>query len=141
MVSVDVSLVFQIVNFLFLIWILNLVLYRPIRKVLIQRKEKVDGLEERIETFESDASSKDQAFSAGLRKARAKGLEEKEARVAEATAQEKEIIAQINAKAQENLAAVRAEIARDAETARAALQKEVDGFATAIGEKILGRAI
>ena len=141
MVSVDVSLVFQIVNFLFLIWILNMVLYRPIRKVLIQRKEKVTGLEERIGTFESDARSKDEAFAAGLRKARARGLEEKEARVSDAAEKEKEIIAKINAKAQENLAVVRADIARDTDAARAALQKEVDGFATAIGEKILGRAI
>jgi F-type H+-transporting ATPase subunit b len=45
MVSVDGSIVVQIVNFLVLIWILNMVLYKPIRKILLDRKEKMTGLQ------------------------------------------------------------------------------------------------
>ena len=54
MVSIDGSLIIQIVNFIFLIWILNVVLYKPIRKVLIQRKEKIAGLEQKIDTAGND---------------------------------------------------------------------------------------
>ena len=48
MVNVDVSLLIQIINFIVLIWVLNLVLYKPIRNILIQRKEKVANLEKRL---------------------------------------------------------------------------------------------
>ncbi len=38
----------QIINFLIILWILNLILYRPIRNILRQRKEKIDGLEDDV---------------------------------------------------------------------------------------------
>ena len=50
----------QIINFLVILWILNLILYRPIRNILRQRKEKIDGLEASIETYNEDALEKDE---------------------------------------------------------------------------------
>ena len=38
----DISLLFQIANFLFLIWALNTILFKPIRKILRERKEKIE---------------------------------------------------------------------------------------------------
>jgi F-type H+-transporting ATPase subunit b len=135
----DVSLLIQIVNFVFLIWVLNLLLYRPIRKILTQRKEKIGGLELSIETSDKDAREKDQAFAAGLKEARTRGLKEKEALMQQATEEEKSIIAEINRKAQAELAEIRDKIKNDAEVAREILQKEVDNFADQICLKILGR--
>lgn len=141
MVNVDVSVFIQIINFLVLIWVLNLVLYKPIRKILIQRKEKVTALEKGAETTLQEAKAREAAFDQGIKAARAKGLKEKDSFMQEAGEEEKRIVGEINAKAQSDLAAVREQIARDAAAVRAALQKEVDGFAKAIGQKILGRAI
>ncbi len=45
----DGSLFVQIANFLIIIWALNVILYKPIRKILIQRKEKIVSLEQNIE--------------------------------------------------------------------------------------------
>ena len=137
----DTSLFIQIVNFLFLIWILNVLLYRPIRNILIQRKEKLSNLEQNIETLSSDAHERDSEFSAGIKDARARGMKEKEALVQAAADQEREVIEKINKKAQADLAEVRKKIAKDAEAVRASLQQEIDAFAEAIGEKIIGRAI
>ena len=77
MISVDGSVFIQIVNFIFLIWILNLVLYKPIRKILIQRKGKVEGFEQDIETFNSNASEKVSSFNSGIKEARITGVEDK----------------------------------------------------------------
>ena len=137
----DGSTFIQIVNFLFTIWVLNLLLYKPIRKILKQRKEKIDGLELSIETSAKDASEKDEAFVTGIKEARAKGVEKKNALVQEAADEEKSIIADINQKAQTELAQIRDSIKKEAEVARDSLQKEVDGFADQISEKILGRAV
>ena len=137
----DWSVFIQMVNFLFLIWILNLVMYKPIRNVLIQRKEKISGLEKTIETANKDVDEKDEAFSSGIKRARAKGLTEKNDLVSEAIEQEKRIIEKINDKIQANIAEVREKIAQDAKEVQAVLQEEVDSFADAICIKILGRNV
>ncbi|MFC1858465.1 ATPase, partial [Thermodesulfobacteriota bacterium] len=78
MIKIDISLVIQVVNFLFLIWVLNLILYRPIRNILIKRDEKINGLEQGIEAFKRDTKEKEEAFADGIKEARAKGIKEKE---------------------------------------------------------------
>ena len=137
----DWTFMLQMANFLILMWILNIILYKPIRNVLIQRKKKVSGLEESIVASQKDVKDKEEAFMVGIRDARAKGLKQKEALISEATEEEKQIIARINEKAQENLAEVRGQISQEALAARDSLMQEIDGFAEAIGQKILGRAI
>ena len=140
-VTPDGSIVIQIVNFLFAIWVLNVLLYRPIRKILTQRKEKVDGLELAIETSNNNVKEKDDAFAAGIKAARAKGLNEKGALLQQAADEEKSIIADINRKAQTELTQIREQIKKDAEVARQSLQSEIDDFANQISQKILGRAV
>lgn len=140
-VTPDSSALIQIVNFVFLIWVLNILLYRPIRKILAQRKEKIDGLELSIETSDKDALEKDEAFSVGIKEARTRGFKEKEALMQQAMDEEKKIIADINSKAQVELAEIRNKIKSEAEAARESLQKEVDNFADQICQKILGRAV
>jgi F-type H+-transporting ATPase subunit b len=141
MVSIDGSVIIQIVNFLVLIFILNLVCYKPIRKILMDRKSKVDGLEGSIETLSEDAVEKDKAYSDGLRGARAKGQKQKEAMMDAASTEEKALITKITEGAQAELSEIKAKIASETDTVRAALEEEVDTFAGAITEKILGRAI
>jgi F-type H+-transporting ATPase subunit b len=135
----DGSLIIQIANFLLIIWIMNLILYRPIRNILRQRREKVEGLEFSIETYNENAQEKDDAFAAGIKEARIKGLKEKETLLQTAAEEEKQIIENVNAKAQVELAEIRKKIAKDADAARASLQEKVDEFADDICQKILGR--
>ena len=137
----DWTLWVQMANFLLIVWALNIILFRPIRKILIQRKEKITSLEQNIETSDKEANEKNEAFDSGIKDARVKGLTEKNVLLKAAADEEREIIDKINQKAQTDLAEVREKIAKDAETVRAALQKEIDSFASAIGEKILGRAV
>ena len=141
MISVDGSLVIQIVNFVFLIWILNIVLYKPIRKILLQRKDKISGFEKNIQTSLRDAKEKDESLLAGIKAAREMGLKEKEALLNSAAEDERRIIKAIQEKAEEELTKIRQQIKKDADSARVALQEEIDNFAEAIGQKILGRSV
>jgi len=141
MIKIDVSLFIQVVNFLFLIWILNIVLYKPIRSILIRRKEEVKNFEREIDTFNRNAGVKDDAFAAGIKEARIKGLKQKELLISAASEEEKRLIEEINQRAQANLAASREKIAKDTEEVKAALQKQIDEFANAIGKKLLGRVV
>ena len=136
----DGSTFIQLINFLVLLWILNLVFFKPIRKVLIQRKEKIEGLEEGVEKLAKEVVEKDNAFENGLKEARAKELKEKETFIEEASGEEKEIIEEINKKAQAKLAEIKKQVAEETEKARVELEKDIENYARGIGEKILGRA-
>lgn len=141
MIVIDKSLVVQIINFIFLIVVLNVVLFKPVRKILRQRKEKVGNLEQNIETFNKDADEKDESYLMGIKTARSKGFLEKEALLQSATEEERAILARINARAREDLETVREKIVTDTAEVSVLLQKEVDTFAEAIGQKFLGRTV
>ncbi len=137
----DISLVYQMINFLILLFVLNHVLYKPIRKMLLERKATVQGLESGVEKATADLVSQEESYKNGLRQARTEGLKKKEVFVEEASKQEREIIDQINKKAQANLVRIKKQVTDETEQARNALEKEVETFAKAIGERILGRAV
>ncbi len=139
MVSVDGSIVLQIVNFLLLIWILNMVLYKPIRKILLERKDKVTGMQSDIDGSAQQVKSKEDEYADGVRQARAAGQKEKETLMQAAAEEEKAIIGKINESAQAELKAVKEKIAQEVGTVKSALEEEIDAFADAIGQKILGR--
>ncbi|MFH0725623.1 MAG: ATPase [Pseudomonadota bacterium] len=139
MISVDGSVLIQIVNFLLLIWVLNIILYRPIRNILAKRKETIQGLEQAIGSCEKDAKEKDDAVLKGIKGARSNGIKAKDALLLEAAEAEKAMTAAINQKAQENLARAQEKIEKDVEAVKATLSKEIDAFAKIIGQKILGR--
>jgi F-type H+-transporting ATPase subunit b len=141
MINVDGSVFIQIANFIFLIWVMNMILYKPIRKALLQRKEKVSGLERSIVDFNTQALEKENAFASGIKEARANGLREKQALIQSGSDEEKIVLENINKKAQAELALSREKIAKEAESVRISLQKELDTFVNAIGQKILGRAV
>jgi len=137
----DWTLLLQMVNFIVLIIILNVVCYKPIRKILIERKKKIKGYEEGIQALNDDAAESQQTFRAKVGEAKSKGFQQQEALKESAHEEEKRVIEEIHQKAQADLAAVRAQIAKEAEGARISLKAEAETFSAAIAEKILGRAV
>lgn len=141
MVNVDYSLLVQIVNFILLVLILNIVLYKPIRGVLAKRRETIDGLNASIDASSVGVREREETFAAGIKEGRIKGVELKDAIIDEASHEEKRIVEEITRRAQDDLAAVRERISQEMVAVRESLQSDVDDFAIAIGEKILGRAL
>jgi len=137
----DWTLFLQMGNFILLIFIMNAILYKPIRRMLMERKKKIQGYKEGIEGFERDASESEQTFQAKISEARQQGVQEKEGLKQVGEEEERRITTEINEKAQAELEAVRAQIAKDAENARRGLKKDIKAFSAAIAEKILGRAV
>lgn len=141
MINLNASIVIQIINFLVLVWLMNMVVYKPIRRILAERREKIGDLEQNIEKSVDEVASKERFYAEGIKEARLHGVKEKDAQIQEATGEEKQIIQQINEKAAANLAEIRERVSKETETARETLLKQVDGFASDIGQKILGRAV
>jgi F-type H+-transporting ATPase subunit b len=137
----DWSVGIQIVNFLFLIFALNLLLFRPIRKILQDRREKVKGMESAIENAGKSVQDKEAAFEKAIRDARSKGLKEKEALIQQAEGEERRLVESISSKAQVELEEIRRKIGADADRTRQSLQQQIGAFANDIAQKILGRTV
>jgi F-type H+-transporting ATPase subunit b len=137
----DASVLIQIVNFVFLIWALNMVVYKPIRNILVQRKKKSDDLQKRIDACHDGSKDKENAWAAGIREARSKGVGLKDALIQTASDEEKAIISRINEKAAQDLDDIRNKIAKNVDDVRTSLEKEINVFVEAIGRKILGRVV
>ena len=137
----DWTLLIQMANFILLIFILNAVLYKPIRKILLERKKKIEGMEQAVTSAQEGASESQQAFKVKMGDAKMKGHQEKEALKEAARAEERKLLDEINEKSAKELETVRAQVSKEAQDARGKLQGEVEAFSASIAEKILGRAV
>jgi len=137
----DWTLFLQMANFIVLIFILNAVLYKPIRKILLERKKKIEGMEQAVASAQDGAAESQQAFKVKMGDAKMKGHQEKEAIKEAARAEERKLLAELNEKAAKDLEAVRAQVAKEVQDAKGKLQGEIGAFSASIAEKILGRAV
>lgn len=137
----DWTLLLQIANFIILILLLNAVLYKPIRNMLIERQKTINRFEDEINTAQQAAADSEDAFKTQIGDAKMKGFKEKEALKESGENEEKRLINELNEKAQAELEAVRTQIAKDAAAARDKLKAQAQAFSVAIAEKILGRSV
>jgi len=141
MLKLDISLIYQIINFLVLLFLLNIVLYRPIRNIIQKRKEEMDRLERAMEEYRARAQDSAREIEEGMVLARKEGFREKEDIKQEGVEEEKSILAEAMAKAGEKVHAGKAEIEAKIEEVRKELESQVASFSAELVSKILGRSI
>ncbi len=141
MLDINITLWVQMINFLLLIFILNAILYRPIRKILAERKEKVDGLTGDIESSQEKRAGALADFEHNIARARKDGYEKLQELKEEGYAREREIIEGENKKSEQWLKDIIAAIKKDMDVARSQLSEQVKAFSVEVTEKILGRSI
>jgi F-type H+-transporting ATPase subunit b len=141
MINVDQSLIFQIINFLLLLLLLNMLLYKPIRTILKQRAEKMSLLAKEAATAQAEMTQKDQDYQNKLLQARKEGFEQKNSFKLKGQEEEKKLLLEANQKIEAQLTQNRQKIAQEMEAARQKLSGEVASFSQEIAKKILGRTI
>ncbi len=141
MLKIDISLVYQIINFLFLLFVLNLILYRPIRRIIQKRKQEMDGLEKAIQDYESRAQETAKRIEEGMILARKEGFREKEAIKEQGIEEEKSILADAMAKAGDKVQGAKKEIEAKVEEVRKELEGQIASFSAELVHKILGRTV
>lgn len=141
MLKIDYSVFIQIANFLILLLLLNIILYRPIRRILKQRKDEMEGLELRASDLQGRAGKDSKALEENISGARREGFKEKESLKAEALETEKRMYQEATAKAGEKLDRARKDAEQKLAEIRQGLVQEVDLFSRELAEKILGRSL
>lgn len=141
MIDFNATLFIQLANFLVLIVVLNLLLFRPLRRILKQRRDEVNGARERADSLSEKITAKTQAYEARLDEARVKGHEERAQLRNSAMEEEAKLISAAQKDAEEKRFSIKVQIADEMTEARKLLKKEADAIGQQVAAKVLGRAI
>ena len=141
MITIDLTMPLHIINMLLLIVIMNAVLYRPIRSIMLDRDKKLAGLAKDIETFEKNSNLQLEEFNRKLAEARASAKAEFESVKGAAMAASNEQISAIRKGADAEKALQLSTIHGQFTAAQQTLKGQLDSFAGEMANKILGRAV
>ncbi|MFH0845308.1 MAG: hypothetical protein V1930_07510 [Pseudomonadota bacterium] len=141
MLEINFSLVIQIVNFLVLLFLLNIFLYRPIRKILSERHNEMTSLQDMIGDFQTKLSQYKNDLEGKTLGARKEGFKEKEDLKNVGLEEERTLLQGAMSSAEQKMGTAREEIKGKMVDVRQSLQSEVDSFSKELAEKILGRSI
>jgi F-type H+-transporting ATPase subunit b len=140
-INLDLAFVFQLVNFLVLVLLLNVFLYKPIRKQLADRVDLISGAKAKSAAVDKEVQDKLAAYEARMREIRAGAADERGALKKEAQQQEAAILDKARAEATESLASIKAKVAKETEDARRLLTASAETLSADICEKVLGRSL
>ena len=141
MITIDLTMFIHLGNMLFLIVVLNTVLYRPVRKILAERKAKIADLGNEIETFQANAKSRSEEFDQKFRDARRKAKSEFDSARNEAQESGAAKLLQIKEDSDKVKADQLSKVAADIQAAEQSLKGQLESFATQMAGKVLGRAL
>ncbi len=141
MIELNLAFFVQILNFGILVLVLNIFLYKPIRKVLADRRQVIDGAREKSAAVDLEVQDKMAQYEARLRDAKAEASVRKAEALKQAQAEETAVLEKARKEATESLGSIRARVAKDAADARALLKQQAELLSGDICEKILGRSL
>jgi len=141
MITIDITVIIQIINILILIVVMNAVLYKPVRTVLAKRKEKLGELANAIDTFKKNTELRKEEINRKLNNARSKAKEEIDKAKSAAQASTSESLSQVRQEATARKTDQLNEIQKQFTDAQQQLSGQIGGFASDMAAKILGRSI
>jgi F-type H+-transporting ATPase subunit b len=141
MINIDIVFLFQTVNFLVLLFLLNILLYKPIRKVMAKRDAEISAAREKTISVDTDVREKMAAYERKLREVKAGATEERGQMVREARSEETMILDAARRDATDTLTDIRNVIRKEAEESEGFLRDRADALSRVISEKLLGRRL
>lgn len=141
MITMDVTLLFQMINIIVLMFILNGVLYKPVRQILRDRSEKMKGTQTEIARIQENARLRQEEVDKKMAKASGKAKAALDSARAEAASAGNTKLAAIKAEVEVGKRKRMAEIQAQIESAGKDLRGNLNGFAAAMASKILRRSL
>jgi F-type H+-transporting ATPase subunit b len=141
MIDIDWTLYAQIINFLLLVFLLNVVMFRPIRKSLRDRQAKLLAQETEINVLADKGRSLEDEIKEELAAARRAGAGAREALKQEGAQAEATLLEEVKRQVETEWATVEKKIKADMAKARKSLETQAQTFAQLLATKILGREL
>jgi F-type H+-transporting ATPase subunit b len=141
MIDIDWTLYAQIINFLLLVFLLNLVLFRPIRKAIRDRQARLAEQEAAAAQLELASQGLSDEIKAKLAAARKEGAGQREALKQEGSQAEAALLEAVKKEVDLEWGTVEKKIKADMTKARQALKTQAQSFAQLLAAKVLGREL
>jgi F-type H+-transporting ATPase subunit b len=125
-------------NFLVLVFILNIILFKPLLKIFKEREDAVKGSLDAVKDMGNRREESIARLNKELAETRNKAKDVFEALKAEGMKNQKEVLSKAEAEASQILEKSKADLRAEAEKARTTLRAEVDKFSDEIVRKLVG---
>jgi F0F1-type ATP synthase membrane subunit b/b' len=139
--DINVTILFQLGLFLFVLVSLTGILIRPFLRIVEERHQKIHGTKSEVDRLERLATENQTAYVARVREARLAAKQEVDALRSAGNEEKRKLLAQVRAEIAAALNKTRDEIRTSEDKARDALQKESDALARQLVSKLAGREV
>jgi len=140
-IELNLAFFVQVVNFGILVLVLNIFLYKPIRKVLSERRQVVEGARDKAASVDLEVQEKMAQYEARLRDAKAEATARRAESLKQAQVEETALLEKARTEATASLGTIRDRVAKEAADARVLLKQQAELLSGDICEKILGRGL
>lgn len=141
MVSLDYSLGIQIINFLLLIGVLNVLLYKPILGMIDKRKKQFEESEAEVRRLQGTVEQKMAAYEEKLRLAKAAAVEQKNEIIRQGAEEAKAITQAVRGEIPGLMEQFQGRMETEIDKAKRVLANQSRKLSVEIAEKILGRSL
>ena len=141
MISLDISILYQVIFFVILWLVLNTVLFQPYLRLLSEREQKTAGAQHDSAELEHEGARLRAQYEEKIAQAQSVAAVERERILQTAREEREKILAQARQEAEQTLSLRRREIATALETDRRLAAAEVATIAAEIASKVLGRRV
>lgn len=139
MIQINITALFQLASFLFLMFVLKRILFRPLLNVLDERKGTLETQAEKMLEFRRETRDKLQEYRGEIAAARRKALQIQEQTEKEALELRAKTLSQKRAEAETELAYVREQLNREIKEESAALRGQVESLRDFAVQRVIGR--
>jgi len=141
MISLDKSLIVQVVNFVILLLILHRLLYKPLLAKMEERTAAIKSSLDEAQAARAEAARQQEQNAEQLRAAYAEAAAIRAAALKEAADEQRKLVEQATREAKQLVDTARAQTDADIRRAREELRREVSEIATSVAEKLVRRSL
>ena len=141
LISVDKSLIVQMLNFVILLVVLHRLLYKPFMAKMEERTEAIRKSLEEAQAARADAARQQEDNAARLRAAHQEAAAIREQALRDASEEARKQIEHAQSQARKLVDDTRAQLDAEVRRAREELRREVADLATAVAEKLVRKSL
>lgn len=141
MVELNSTLVIQMINFFILIFLLNLLLYKPILNIIQKRKDMMDKSREETLSLHEAVDKRMSEYEERLHQARMEAMNQRDLIKGEGVEAAAAVIDEAKREVSTMVEGFKVKLDKERDEARTILRDKTRELAVEISEKILGRGI
>ncbi len=141
LISLDRSLIIQIVNFVLLLFLLRKFLYRPFLAKMEERTRAIKASLDEAQAARAEAAKQQEENAERLRAAHAEAEAIRTRALKDAAEEQRKLVEAARAESQRMVESAKAQLEAETRKAREDLRREVSDLAVAVAEKLVKRSL